>query len=423
MTDFWKSSARAIHRAEEIAEKKAHDLLDMARHFFGMGAAGGIVLVFASILALIVANTPLFSAYDYLLNGIKFSIGFRDLQGSFDIEIRKPVLLWINDGLMAVFFLLVGLEIKREIVEGELSSRAKAILPAMAALGGMAAPAAVYWFINRDTPQNMAGWAIPAATDIAFALGVLGLLGSRAPVQLKILLTAIAIIDDIGAIVIIALFYSHQILLTPLFIAAVAIFVLFALNMRCVSSLTPYILTGIVLWMAVLESGIHATLAGVITAMFIPMNSQRRPGYSPGKELEHALHPWVAFGILPLFAFANAGVPFGGMDSGIIFDPLTMGIAAGLVIGKQAGVFLMLILCVALRLSARPEGTSWTQLYALSVLCGIGFTMSLFIGGLAFEQAHVQAAIRLGVLAGSVVSALAGYAILYAAGRGAQAAQ
>ncbi len=383
--------------------------------FFQMTAAGGILLALSAALALIIANTDLYAYYDYILHDIQFRIGFNDTQAGFDYEIRKPLLLWINDGFMAVFFLLVGLEIKREIVSGELSTRSRALLPAIAAVGGMVIPAVIYYVVNMDTPENLRGWAIPAATDIAFALGVLSLLGSRAPVRLKVLLTAIAIIDDLGAILIIAFFYTDNLATQPLFIAAAALAVLFLMNNRSVSATMPYILVGTVLWIAVLKSGVHATLAGVVTAFFIPMTCKREKAYSPLKDLEHKLHPWVAFGILPVFAFANAGVPFTGMSLNSLLDPVTLGIILGLVVGKQLGIFSMLWLSIKLGLSPMVKGASWIHLYGVSVLCGIGFTMSLFIGGLAFDGIEQQASIRLGVLAGSIISAVVGYLIFFCA--------
>lgn len=382
------------------------------RHFFKMEAAGGILLVIAAILALLIANSPLYEIYNHILNEIQFRIGFNDLNGSFDYEIRKSLLLWINDGFMALFFLLVGLEIKRELVGGELSSRSRALLPALAAVGGMIVPAAIYYFINMDTPENLAGWAIPAATDIAFALGILSLLGTKAPVRLKILLTAIAIIDDIGAILIIAVFYSDSIKLAPLYFAGFALAVLAFMNFKNYHRVTPYVLLGVILWVAVLKSGVHATLAGVVTAFFIPYYCKERD-YYPCKHLEHVLHPWVAFGILPIFAFANAGVPFTGMGFHSLFEPVTLGIILGLVVGKQLGIFSVLWLTIKSGLSPMPKGTTWLQLYAVANLCGIGFTMSLFIGGLAFDSLDLQASIRLGVLVGSTISAIMGFLILY----------
>ena len=381
--------------------------------FFQMTAAGGILLAVSAALALIIANSDLYRYYDYVLHDIYFRIGFDDVQAGFDHQIRKPLLLWINDGFMAIFFLLVGLEIKREIVTGELSTRSRALLPAIAAVGGMIVPALIYYVINMDTPENLRGWAIPAATDIAFALGVLSLLGSRAPVRLKVLLTAIAIIDDLGAILIIAFFYTDNLAIEPLYFVAASLAVLFFMNNRNVSATTPYIIVGTILWIAVLKSGVHATLAGVVTAFFIPMTCSRDKAYSPLKDLEHKLHPWVAFGILPVFAFANAGVPFTGMSLNSLLDPVTLGIILGLVVGKQLGIFSLLWLSIKLGLSPMIKGASWIHLYGVSVLCGIGFTMSLFIGGLAFEDIEHQAAIRLGVLVGSIISAVAGYLIFY----------
>lgn len=352
--------------------------------FFQMTAAGGILLALSAALALIIANSDLYVYYDYVLHDIQFRIGFDDIQNRFDHEIRKPLLLWINDGFMAIFFLLVGLEIKREIVSGELSTRSRALLPAIAAVGGMIVPAVIYYVINMDTPENLRGWAIPAATDIAFALGVLSLLGSRAPVRLKVLLTAIAIIDDLGAILIIAFFYTDHLALEPLYFVVAALAVLFMMNNRNVSATMPYILVGTILWIAVLKSGVHATLAGVVTAFFIPMTCKREKEYSPLKDLEHRLHPWVAFGILPVFAFANAGVPFTGMSLNSLLDPVTLGIILGLVVGKQLGIFTLLWITIKLGFSPMIKGASWIHLYGISILCGIGFTMSLFIGGLAF---------------------------------------
>jgi NhaA family Na+:H+ antiporter len=423
MTGFFQTLIRSVVKTEQAVvreiEHVAHDAEDRAKrivsaatHFLHLEASGGIVLMFAAVAAIIIANTDMFHIYDHILNEIKFRIGFDDLQGSFDYEIKKSLLHWVNDGFMAIFFFLVGLEIKREIVDGELSSRSRALLPALAAVGGMAVPAAIYWYINKDVPANIQGWAIPAATDIAFALGVLALLGSRIPTRLKVLLTAIAVIDDLLAILIIAVFYSGSLELTPFYVGVPAIFGLFLLNRKGVSLVAPYAILGVVLWVVVLKSGVHATLAGVITAIFIPMSSRKDPEYSPCTHLIHALHPWVAFAILPVFAFANAGVPFHGMGLHSLKDPLTLGIVLGLTLGKQIGIFTMLALAIKTGLSPMPRGLCWRQLYAVSVLCGIGFTMSLFIGSLAFESEAAQASIRLGVLLASLVSAGAGYCIL-----------
>lgn len=392
--------------------EKPNKIVGAALEFLRLEASGGIILVIAAIAAILIANSPLFNFYDYVLNNIKFRIGFDSLQGGFDYEIKKPLLLWINDGFMAIFFFLIGLEIKREIMGGELSTRSRALLPGLAAIGGMAIPALLYVFINQDSPENIRGWAIPAATDIAFALGVLALLGSRVPTRLKILLTAIAVIDDLLAILVIAFFYTSSLEIQPLYFGVVALVGLALLNLRNVSSTAPYILLGIILWVAVLKSGVHATLAGVITALFIPMVSSKDPKHSPCEHLEHALHPWVAFAILPIFAFANAGVPFEGMGLHSLSEPLTLGIIVGLTLGKQLGIFTMLVIAIKTGISPMPRGVSWIHLYAVSVLCGIGFTMSLFIGGLAFEGTADQASIRLGVLVASVISAVLGYCIL-----------
>ena len=397
---------------DKVNRGPAAPLLNATQRFFKMEASGGILLVIAAIIALVIANSPLYELYDYVLNHVKFKIGFTDLEHSFDLSVKKSVLHWINDGFMAVFFFLVGLEIKRELMTGELSSRSRALLPALAAVGGMIVPAFFYYFFNMDSPENVSGWAIPAATDIAFALGILALVGSRAPVRLKILLTAIAIIDDLGAIVIIALFYGDNPQLEPLYVAAACLMGLFVLNRFNICKTSPYVLIGIVLWIAVLKSGIHATLAGVMTAFFIPIASKTDAKIKPCETLEHGLHAWVAFGILPIFAFANAGVPFAGMGFHSFFDPVTLGIIAGLVLGKQLGIFSVLVLAIKTGISPRLGGVTWLQLYAVSVLCGIGFTMSLFIGGLAFDDLAHQASIRLGVLTGSTISAVIGYVIL-----------
>ena len=371
--------------------------------FLKMEAAGGIVLVLAAAIALVVANSAMAPLYaSFLATPARVGIG--------DFEIAKPLLLWINDGLMAIFFFLVGLEIKREFVKGELSTREQAILPAIGALGGMAVPAVIFVLINIATPENLAGWAIPAATDIAFALGVLALLGSRAPFALKVLLTAIAVLDDLGAIVIIAVFYTAQLSIGALALAGGALAVLVAMNLLGVRRLAPYVIVGVVMWTCVLKSGVHATLAGVAVAMTIPI--VEKEGRSLLEDCEHGLHSWVAFGVLPLFGFANAGVSFAGMSPASLLDPLTLGIALGLFLGKQAGVYTAIRLTVRLGLARLPAGVSWRQIYGLAVLCGIGFTMSLFIGGLAWEHSDFDAPIRLGVLAGSIASAVVGALLL-----------
>lgn len=393
-------------------EQGTKKLVKAANVFLNTEASGGILLGIAALIAVIIANSLVYDMYFSFFHDIYFRIGFNDYDSSFDTEIRKTLLYWINDGFMAIFFFLVGLEIKREIKAGELSTRSRALLPALAAIGGMVVPAAIYYWINIDHPENIRGWAIPAATDIAFALGVLALLGSRAPIRLKILLTAIAIIDDLGAILIIAFFYSGNLNLEPMYFGVFALIGLAILNARNTTAIPGYVILGIILWIAVLKSGVHATLAGVVTAMFIPVACKKDPNKSPVKDLEHALHPWVAFMILPMFAFANAGVPFEGMGWHSFLAPTTLGIILGLVVGKQLGIFSMLWVSIKSGLCPMPSGTTWLQLYAVSALCGIGFTMSLFIGSLAFEDLEHQASIRLGVLSASIISAIIGYVIL-----------
>lgn len=370
-------------------------------------AAPGVLLMLAMAAALIVANSGV-TWYGGLLE-TKAIVGI----GTWTIA--KPLLLWINDGLMAVFFLLVGLELKREVLFGELSDRRKITLPLLAAFGGIAIPSGIYAYINWGDPVAMNGWAIPAATDIAFALGILALLGSRVPVALKILLTSIAVIDDLAAILIIAIFYTDQLSVTSLSIAFVVLVGLFALNRTGVKTTAPYVLLGIVLWIAVLKSGVHATLAGVALAGFIPVGKSAADKSGLAYRMEHGLHPWVVYLILPIFAFANAGVPFKGMSPSALLETVPLGIAAGLFLGKQIGVFLASFLAVKAGLATLPTGINWMQLYGLSVLCGIGFTMSLFIGGLAFEGAggpDYAVDDRIGILAGSFLSAVVGVLIL-----------
>lgn len=396
--------------AQIFANAWTSKVRDMTHDFFKLEAAGGILLVFFSALALIIANSPAYDFYDYFFNGVKFGVGFKDFAGS-TFNLEKSVLHWINDGLMVIFFFLVGLEIKREMTVGSLSEKSKVALPIVTAIGGMAIPALIYWFINKDSAATVGGWAIPCATDIAFALGVLSLLGSRVPIALKILLTAFAIMDDLGSIIIIALFYSDGLNFYALFFSFVPIFGLFILNRCGVTRIAPYVLLGILLWILVLESGVHAVLAGVLTALFIPVKvkDERR---SPCQRLEHDLHPWVAFVILPLFGFANAGVPFDGMGWNSFLEPATLGIIMGLVVGKQVGIFGSVFFMVKSGISPMPEQTNWFHIYAMAVLSGIGFTMSLFIGGLAFTGIEMQAEVRLGVLVGSLISAVAGYMLL-----------
>ncbi|MBK1842469.1 Na+/H+ antiporter NhaA [Azospirillum sp. YIM B02556] len=381
--------------------------------FLKTESASGVVLMVAAVLALLWANSPAAPLYDTILaTKVAVTAGGAGL--------NKPLILWINDGLMAIFFLLVGLEIKREVLEGELSSPAKAMLPGIAALGGMAVPALVYCLFAQAEPGALQGWAIPAATDIAFALGVLALLGNRVPGSLRVFLLALAIMDDLGAIVIIAVFYSHGLVPLALGLAAASAVGLWLLNRAGVRSLSPYLLLGLVLWVCVLKSGIHATLAGVVLALAIPLRVEggdgKRAEDAPLYRLEHALHPWVAFLIMPVFALANAGVPLDGITPASLLEPVPLGIALGLFLGKQTGVFLAVWVAVHVGVVERPARASWGQIYGVAVLTGIGFTMSLFIGTLAFADPQHAVAVRLGVLTGSLVSALVGYALLHAAG-------
>jgi NhaA family Na+:H+ antiporter len=378
--------------------------------FFQHEAAGAMLLVAAAALALVLDNSPLSPLYDALLD-TRASVRLGRL------GIDKPLLLWINDGLMAVFFLLVGLEIKRELYDGELSSVGRASLPIVAAVGGLLVPALIYVAVNRGNAAALAGWAIPAATDIAFAIGVLALLGPRVPPALKLFLLALAIVDDLGAIVIIALLYTHDLATVPLWLAALGFALLLAMNRLGVRRLSAYVAVGVIMWACVLKSGVHATLAGVVLALAVPMGQGASEERSPSEAAEHALEPWVHFGVLPLFAFANAGVSLKGLSLADLVAPIPLGIAAGLFLGKQIGIFGFAWAAIRLGLADMPAGASWRQLYGVAVIGGIGFTMSLFIGTLAFPDGGQAAHVRLGVLAGSLVSAVAGYAVLAAAGR------
>ncbi|MBQ96112.1 MAG: Na+/H+ antiporter NhaA [Actinobacteria bacterium] len=378
------------------------------RAFISSESAGGIMLIVAATIALAIANSSLLSQYQgFLATPVNFTAG--DL-----VTIDKPLVLWINDGLMALFFFLIGLEVKREIVTGQLRNWKQASLPVYAAIGGMAVPALVFVAINAGSPENIRGWAIPAATDIAFALGLLALLGSRVPVALKALLLAIAIIDDIGAIAIIALFYTENMNLSALALALVPAAGMLLLNRFGVARTIPYFLLGAFLWICVLKSGVHATLAGVVTAMFVPIATGEE---RPLERLEHALHPWVAFLVLPIFAFANAGVSFAGAGLEALLAPLSLGIAAGLVVGKQIGIFGACWIAAKTRMATLPPEVTWRHVYGLSCLAGIGFTMSLFIGGLAFVDPAQVDAVKMGVLSGSLVSALIGMTVLATAPR------
>jgi NhaA family Na+:H+ antiporter len=380
---------------------------DAIASFFKMESASGILLMVAAILAMVVANSPLSPWYQLLLDTpVQVRVG--------QLDVAKPLLLWINDGLMAMFFFLVGLELKREIVEGELSTLRKVVLPGFGALGGMAIPAAVYLLVNAGDPSATSGWAVPAATDIAFALGILSLLGSRVPVTLKVFLTSLAIFDDLGAIIVIAIFYTAQISMTSLLIAGLCIPVLYILNRKGVTARSVYRLVGIIMWVSMLKSGVHATLTGVILALFIPMRSQNDPDERPLHDWEHDLHILVAFFILPVFAFANAGISLQGVGFEQLLHGVPLGIALGLFVGKQVGVFGLCALAIKLKLTDMPAGMNWLSLYGTSILCGVGFTMSLFIGSLAFESSGVNILFdeRLGIIVGSLLSGVVGYLVL-----------
>ena len=387
------------------ARKTINQRFNGALAFMRHDAASGIVLLGAAVLALILQNSPLSFLYDGLL-GTPVTIGVGNLM------IDKALLLWINDGLMAIFFFLVGLEIKRELMVGELSTARQAALPVIAAVGGMLVPALIYSWINWTDDVALHGWAIPAATDIAFAVGVLALLGPRVPTALKVFLLALAIIDDLGAIIIIAFFYTAHLSLEALALAGVGIVMLAILNFRGVTRIAPYILVGVFIWICVLKSGVHATLSGVVTALAVPLTIPRGETQSPLVKLEESLHPWVAFGVLPLFAFGNAGVSLAGMTFQDVVSPIPMGIALGLFLGKPIGIMGFSIVAIGLKLAGKPEGSTWSQMLGVAFLGGIGFTMSLFIGMLAFVDAERAAEIRIGVLLGSIMSAIVGYLIL-----------
>jgi len=376
------------------------------REFLRLETSGGLILVLAALLALVLANSPLAESYTRLL-GLNLTVMIENF------GVSKPLILWINDGLMAIFFLLVGLELKREVVDGQLSSADQIILPALAAVGGLAIPALMFWLINQNNPEGLNGWAIPTATDIAFSLAILSLLGSRVPASLKIFLTTIAIFDDLGAIIIIAIFYSDNLSVSSLSLAGLGIAVLFLLNRLKVQSLAAYLIVGIFIWLFVLKSGVHATLAGIAVAAFIPIKSE--DNHSPSRHLEHILHPWVAYAVLPIFAFANAGISFSGVSKDVFLGSVSTGIFVGLFIGKQVGVFGMTALAVGLGIARKPEASSWMMLYGIALLCGVGFTMSLFIGSLAFEHGGFEqlAATKIGVISGSLACAFCGWLVLY----------
>jgi NhaA family Na+:H+ antiporter len=380
--------------------------------FIKTESGAAIILGITAIIALIWDNSPLSPYYHQWLN-TKLAIHF----GS--ISIDKPFLLWINDGLMALFFLLVGLEVKRELFEGELDSLAKATLPAIAALGGMIIPALFYLLVNHSHPELWRGWAIPAATDIAFSLGILALLGRRIPSSLKIFLTALAIFDDIGAIIVIAVFYTKHISIPMLFAALILALVLLLLNRFRVVSTWPYLLVGAIMWFCVLKSGVHATLVGIIVAFAIPLrinpknpeeNTSHKPlaKTSPARSLEHSIHPWIAYGILPLFSLANAGVSFTGFTHQMIVSSLPLGIFCGLFLGKQVGIFGFSWIAIKMRWASLPYHCRLSHIYGVALLAGVGFTMSLFIGSLAFAEQQL-ALVRMGVIAGSLVAGVCGY--------------
>lgn len=387
-------------------------MIDNIRRFIASESAGGVVLATAALAALVLSNSPLAPFY----RGLVELHGELRIGGDW-LVLSKPLLLWVNDFWMAVFFFLVGLEIKREVLAGELSSLKQASLPAAAAVGGIVLPALIYTAMNYADPIARQGWAIPTATDIAFALGILMLLGPRVPASLKVFLTAVAIIDDLAAIIVIAAFYTAELSLPMLGAAGVGIVLLVLLNRSRVTNIGPYVVIGLVIWTCVLKSGIHATLAGVVTAMAIPM--REKAGGSPLETAEHALHPWVAFAILPMFAFANAGVSLQGVSLATLAQGLPLGIAFGLVVGKAAGVFGACWLLMRATGAGLPAGATLRQFFGVCVLCGIGFTMSLFIGGLAFEGqgAGYETQVKLGVLGGSLIAGLLGVGLLLTAPR------
>lgn len=387
--------------------KKIPVSLKLFKEFIRLESASGIILFSVAILALVIDNSPRAYLYQFIFHqplNIQFGLW----------QLSEPITFWINDLLMVIFFLLVGLEIKREIVEGELSSLAAIRLPAIAALGGMFVPAILYTMFNLSAGGALRGWAIPTATDITFALAILTLLGPRVPLSLKLFLTALAIFDDIGAIMIIALFYTEQLSQFYLIAAGLCVVILGLFNYFGVTRLIYYLLMGIGLWYCMLRSGIHPTMAGIILAFAIPLRTKKPAIHSPLRKLERNLHPWVAYGILPLFAFANAGLSFDGLSWHEIFTPITLGIICGLFIGKQLGIFITVFLLVKCKWASLPNHATWRGLYGVSLICGVGFTMSLFIGNLAFNAVPgAMQSVRFGVLLGSLLSGLTGYLLLY----------
>lgn len=382
-------------------------LLRAIDKFFRHEASGGILLMLSAVAALVVANSALSGTYESVLGSY--------LAVTLDGEgLKKPLILWINDGLMAIFFFLIGLELKREMMEGKLKNPADVVLPGMAAVGGMIVPALIFVFFNWGLP-SISGWAIPAATDIAFALGILALMGTRAPASLKVFLLTLAILDDLGAIVIIALFYTAELKVDYLYLALLPLGGLIWLNLKGAHRVAPALMLGVVMWFFVLKSGVHATLAGVVTAFCIPLTDKW--GKSPLHSLEHGLTPYVLYLIIPIFAFANAGVVLQGMTFADLLAPLPLGIALGLIAGKQLGVFGITYVMVKSGMSRMPHGANWMHIYGVACLAGIGFTMSLFIGSLSFSDAAMMNQVRLGVLSGSAISALLGAGALLLAGR------
>ena len=375
------------------------------RWFFKLEAASGLLLLISAIIALIISNSNFSSLYFEILESY-FFVGINN----FGIELS--VLHWINDALMAIFFFFVTLEIKREFLQGELSNRKQALLPIIAAIGGMLIPALLYVYINFQNSETLNGWAIPSATDIAFSLGVLSLLGSRVPISLKVFLTALAIIDDLGAIVIIAFFYSGDLDIYYLALLLITFFVLFILNKANIEKIFPYLILGLVLWFFTHASGIHATISGVLLAIAIP-HRKKEKDFSLLLKIEHSISPYVAFGIMPLFALANAGVSLNGINLNSLLSPVPLGILLGLFLGKQIGVFLFSIISIKLKIAKMPNNSNWLSLYGVGILTGIGFTMSLFIGNLAFvENTQYISGVKIGVLAGSLLSTLFGYFLL-----------
>ncbi len=392
---------------ENLSNQVSFNPIKSLREFLKLETASGIILVCAAILALVLNNTFFSQYYEHLLETpLEIRIGA--------LFIGKPLLLWINDGLMAIFFFLIGLEVKREILDGQLSSLSQIALPGFAAIGGMAVPALIFILFNLGNSVALNGWAIPAATDIAFALGVLALLGPRVPLTLKLFLLTLAIIDDLGAIVIIAIFYSSDLSTISLVLAGITLIILFILNYFHITKISTYVIFGIILWICVLKSGVHATLAGVALALAIPLKGRTADSPSPLRTCEHILHPWVAFLIMPVFAFANAGVSLDGLTFSSVLNRLTLGIFFGLFLGKQLGVFGFSWIIIKLGIAKLPEGLNWKSLYGTSILCGIGFTMSLFISTLAYEHTgqDFTTSSRIGILLGSLLSGVLGYLIL-----------